>query len=97
MHVLATIAPCTPVGSAVTIAVVAVVGVLLVIIAGLLVVVAAKTKILCWAEKFATFQGTSFNNPTYERNIGSAGESSALDGELYVARKAHSFVPALCT
>ena len=93
---LATIVPGTLVGSTATIAVVAVVAVLLVIIAGLLVVVAANKKILCWAEKLAKFQGTSFNNLAYERNIGFAGAPSALDGELYVARKAHKLVHVLC-
>ena len=50
--------------------------------------VAANKKILCWAEKFATFQGMNFNNPAYERSDGMAGfadTSSTLDGELYVS------------
>ena len=71
----------TRVGATVTIVVGAV---LLVIIAALLVVVASKTKILCWAERFATFQGASFSNPTFEQGGagGSAPGGHADDGEL---------------
>ena len=68
--------------------------VLLVVIVGLLAVVASNKKILCWAEKFATFQGVNFSNPAfsnpaYEHDGGMAGSadtSNALDGELYVAK-----------
>ena len=71
----------TRVGATITIVIVAV---LLVIIAALLVVVASKTKILCWAERFATFQGASFSNPTFE--LGGAGSGGHVDdGELCVA------------
>lgn len=73
-------------GATVTIVIVAV---LVVVIVGLLVVMASNKKILCWAEKFATFEGLNFSNPVYERDGGMAGSadmSSTLDGELYVAK-----------
>jgi len=68
-------------GTTITIVVVAV----LVIIAALLVVVASKAKILCWAERFASFQGTSFSNPMFRQGGpgGSASSGHADDGELY--------------
>ena len=83
----------TRVGATITIVVVAV---LLVIIVALLIVVASKTKVLCWAEKFATFQGASFSNPTFEHG-GAGGNGSGGhvdDGELYVAPQ--STRPPVC-
>ena len=65
-----------------TVVAIVVVAVLVVIIAGLVVAMASNKKILCWAEKFATFEGTSFTNPAYQRD--GAGGAGQEDGELYV-------------
>ena len=62
-----------------TITIIVLAAVLLVVIAGFF---AYNKKILCWAEKFATFQAASYVNPTYTRDgTDAAGQG---DGELYV-------------